>query len=89
MKYLTKTNDEELDIRTVEEAIRYFVSPMENETVEADDFYGEGDMRTYIRRRDEYISESKEVESLEEFAEIYNRYSDLLFDGCEVVVKEK
>lgn len=86
MEYLTKWNDRELFITSVEDALDYFVSPLEEEVIEPEEFYSKQGMEDYIEQRDNFIKESKDAESLNDFVKIYNRYTDLL-DGAELIYK--
>lgn len=72
MKYLTRSNDPELTIKTLEEAKSYFILPKDHELRE---------------KYDEYYTELENATSLEEFAEIWNSHTDTCEDGSRLLIK--
>lgn len=83
MKILKNSHDTELMICDLEEAKAYFDLTPPNE----DDYIGNVPFEICKKEFDEYVSDIKGAESLEELAQVLNKYSDNFGDGSEYTVK--
>lgn len=76
MAYLTRSNDREVELDNVKDAIHYCsISCPEDEKVTED------------AKVKEYNATLQECETLDQIADVWNKYTDILFDGSSMMVK--
>lgn len=84
MIIIERSNDKEAYFDDLEKAKEYMIPADE---LSEEDYLGD-DFESYAKSFEEYKAELKDAESLEELAEVWNKYTDTFNDGSEFKVKE-
>lgn len=84
MKIIEKRNNRKVWFKEFGLAQAYMLPPYDL----YEDAYVGDDYEAYSKKFKEYKRELIEAESLEELAKVWNKYTDILEDGSEFIVKE-
>ena len=86
MKELRNNTDYETTFTDLQEAKEYYM-PKEKTPGTIEDFLGD-DWQGYCNQWQEYKNDIVNADSLEELAQVLNKYTDIFSDGREHIVKE-
>lgn len=89
MIILTNNYDPDINFENLEKAKKYYYPSEEDDkdVKNPDNYIGDMDFNDYLKSWEEYKKHVEGTETLEELANVLNRYADIFGNGSEYIIK--
>lgn len=89
MIILTNNYDPDINFENLEKAKKYYYPSEEDDkdVKNPDNYIGDMDFNDYLKSWEEYKKHVEGTETLEELANVLNRYADIFSNGSEYIIK--